>query len=133
MRERGGNAQSEVLLGLLGEALNGDLERTNGNEGLGASVCLLLPMVVGGARLAPTTAALVGIPSTRFNLVHSSSCVRGVNVVVEGGEEVEHEEEDVADKGLDVRGVSKAFAALGGSTDSFAFSSRGASMGARGR
>ena len=100
-----------------------------GNEGLGASVCLLRPVTGGGAESDEFT--LVGMPSTRLSRVHSSSllpvCVRAA---------VELEQLVALDGRQDEEfalGANKAFAADGGNTDSFAFSSRGASIGARGR
>lgn len=124
----------------------GDLGRKSGNEGFGASVCLLLPVPVdevmpvvvlmGAARLL-----VVGIPKTRFSLVHSSSlicgnvhCVIELVVVVHEVEVDEAGGDNVGQDGLDdARGASRAFAALGGKTESFAFSSRFASIGASGR
>lgn len=124
----------------------GDLGRKSGNEGFGASVCLLLPVPVvtpppalglmGAARLL-----VVGIPKTRFSLVHSSSLICGnvhddvVDVVVHEVELVDEAGGDnVGQDGLDdARGANRAFAALGGKTESFAFSSRFASIGASGR
>lgn len=133
---------------------DGDLWE-GGKDGRGASVCRLLAGVgrlrlevvefdwmaswFGGGRTI--CGWVVGIPSTRFKRAHSSSCVGGgveakwlighpFVVVAVAEREKPHE----AWPGWELfRGASKAFAALGGRTDSLAFSSRGASIGASGR
>jgi hypothetical protein len=134
-----------------------------GREGLGASVCRLLPGV-GRVRVEEEVeedwwlrsvmcVCCVGMPSTRFKRVHSSSrgvavlytdlaspptsehepaasCPEWCPVVAPVAPVVVAEREKAEELFL---GARRALAALGGNTESFAFSSSGASMGAKGR